>query len=343
MRIGLLTGGGDCPGLNAIIRAVVEKSISYGYEVVGVKQGWEGLLEPNIIEMNSDTVIGIIQEGGTILKTSRTNPLKEKNGVKTVLENLDNLGIDALIAIGGDDTLGVAYELYKKGCRVVGVPKTVDNDICGTDFTPGFDTAINTVMDSLEKLYTTARSHNRTIIVEVMGRHAGWIATIGGMAAGADYILIPEEPFSIKNICSHLKKRYSQGKEFSIIAVAEGAKPKEKEHLMILDKQKDAFGHVRLGGIADYLSKVIEKITGIECRHVVLGHVQRGGSPSAFDRVLGTRLGVYAVDMIKRKKFGRMAAIQRNKIVSVSLKEAIGKSNKVDDELYNIAKLFFEK
>lgn len=342
MRIGLLTGGGDCPGLNAIIRAIVEKSLSYGYEVVGIKQGWKGLLEPNIIEMDSDTVIGIIKEGGTILKTSRTNPLKEKKGLKTVMENMKNLEIDALIAIGGDDTLGVAYALYKKGCKVVGVPKTVDNDICGTDFTTGFDTAINTVMESIEKLYTTAKSHNRTIVVEVMGRHAGWIATIGGMAAGADYILIPEERFSIHDICNHLKKRYSQGNEFSIIVVAEGAKPRE-ESLSVISKQKDAFGHVRLGGIAENLSKVIEKMTGFETRHVVLGHVQRGGSPSAFDRVLGTRLGVYAVDMIKTKKFGRMASIQRNKIVSVSLKEAIGKPNKVDSELYNIAKLFFEK
>ena len=343
MRIGLLTGGGDCPGLNAIIRAAVEKSLSYGYEVVGIKQGWKGLLEPNIIEMNSETVIGIIKEGGTILKTSRTNPLKEKSGIKKVMENMKNLEIDALIAIGGDDTLGVAYQLYKKGGKVVGVPKTVDNDICGTDFTPGFDTAINTVMESIERLYTTAKSHNRTIVVEVMGRHAGWIATIAGMAAGADYIVIPEEPFSIQDICNHLKKRYSQGKEFGIVVVAEGAKPKEKESLSIMSKEKDAFGHLRLGGIAETLSKVIEKITGIETRHVVLGHVQRGGSPSAFDRVLGTRLGVYAVNMIKTKKFGRMAAIQRNKIVSVSLKEAIGKPNKVDSELYNIARLFFEK
>ncbi|MFH1850272.1 MAG: ATP-dependent 6-phosphofructokinase [archaeon] len=341
MKIGLLTGGGDCSGLNAIIRAVVRKSISLGYHVTGIRSGWQGLIDADAQPLTMNSVSGILSRGGTILKTSRTNPLKTPGGMSTVIKNLRKLRINALVAVGGDDTLGVALALYKKRVKVVGVPKTIDNDLSCTDFTTGFDTSINIVTDALDRLHSTAESHHRTMVVEVMGRHAGWIATMGGIAGGADCILVPEEPFSIKEVCRLLKKRHRRGRDFSIVVVAEGAKPAERERLIVQSKDRDPFGHVQLGGIGHILAEDIKKCTGFDTRVVVLGHVQRGGTPTAFDRVLGTRLGVKAVELIEERKFGQMVALQGNQIVSVSLEKAVGQLNKVDRELFEVARLFF--
>ena len=341
MNIGVLTGGGDCPGLNAIIRAVTRKAISCKHQVIGIKSGWEGLIKPNTMKLGLDDVSGILSKGGTILKTSRTNPCKDERDMKKVMKNLKKRKIDALIAIGGDDTLSVALELYKRGVKVVGVPKTIDNDITGTDFTTGFDTSINIVMEAIDRLHTTAESHHRTMIIEVMGRHAGWIATMGGIAGGADCIVIPEEPFNIEDICELLKKRHNRDRDFSIVVVAEGAKPIEKDSFILQSKEKDAFGHVRLGGIGHLIAHEIEKRTGYETRVTVLGHIQRGGSPMAYDRILGTRMGIKAVELVNDKMFGQMTAIQRNKIVSVDLEKAVGTSNTVDKKLYEAAELFF--
>lgn len=342
MRIGILTGGGDVPGLNPVIRAVEKKCMHEGFELVGIMEGWKGLVYPNTMEINTDDVADIVGVGGTILGSSRTNPIKMENGIKICMDNIENLGLDALIAIGGDDTLSVAHAIADKGGHVVGIPKTIDNDINGTDNTPGFDTAINIVMGSIERVMTTAQSHRRTIVVEVMGRHAGWIATLGGIAGGADYILIPEVEWSIDDVAKHLKQRYSQGKNHSIIVIAEGAKPTDINDLILKDSKTDAFGHVMLGGISEVLAKELENRTGYETRHTVLGHIQRGGAPSALDRVLGTRLGVFAVEMVQKQQWGQMAAIQRSQIVAVPLKEAIGNPYIVDKNLYDIAKLFFE-
>ncbi len=339
-RIGILTGGGDCPGLNPVIRAAVRKGLLEGFEFVGIKDGWKGLVENIATPLNIDTVSGILNKGGTILGTSRTNPYKKEGLVEKVRENFKKMGLYALIAIGGEDTLGVASKLFDDGLtNVVGVPKTIDNDLSATDYTFGFDTALNIATEAIDRLHTTAESHHRVIVVEVMGRHAGWIAVEAGIAGGADVTLIPEIPIDLNEVCEVITKRRSRGKYFSIVVVAEGAQFKEKG--MVLQKQElDAFGHVRLGGIGDILAKEIEKKTGFETRVAVLGHLQRGGSPTAFDRVLGTRLGVKAVEMIKDKKFGRMAALQGVSIVDVSLKEAVKKLKTVDLELYNVAKVF---
>ena len=292
-----------------------------------------------------NAVSGILQKGGTILGTSRTNPYQIENGEKTVFENAKKIGLDALVAIGGEDTLGVADKLAKKGFKVVGVPKTIDNDLSGTDYTFGFDTAVNIAMDAIDRIHSTAESHKRVMIVEVMGRHAGWIAMHSGMAAGADIILIPEREIILKEILDVIKSRSDRGRQFSIIAVAEGAKFSESDRengsFVLQDEKLDAFGHVRLGGIANVLADLIEKKTGIETRATILGHIQRGGSPTAYDRVLGTRFGVYAVEMIKNKKFGRMAAIHGTKIEDVPISEAVTVIKTVDDRLYNTAKVFF--
>ena len=340
-RIGILTGGGDCPGLNPVIRAVVRKALLAGYEIVGIKNGWKGLVENDTMLLDIDTVSGILPKGGTILGTSRTNPYKKEGELQKVKDNFKKIGLDALVAIGGEDTLGVASKLVKDGLtNIVGVPKTIDNDLSATDYTFGFDTALNVAMECVDRLHTTAESHHRIIVAEVMGRHAGWIAIEAGIAGGADMILIPEIPIDLDEVCSVIKKRHERGKTFSIIVVSEGAQFKDGS--MVTQEQKlDAFGHVRLGGIGEELAAQIEKRTGFETRVSVLGHIQRGGSPTAFDRVLGTRFGVKAVELIINKKFGKMVALAGTKIIDVPLEEAVKALKTVDMELYNIAKVFF--
>ncbi|MCK9430574.1 MAG: 6-phosphofructokinase [Candidatus Omnitrophica bacterium] len=340
-RIGILTGGGDCPGLNPVIRAVVRKALLEGYEIVGIKNGWKGLVENDTMPLNLDTVSGILPKGGTILGTSRTNPYKTQGDVEKVKNSFKKMGLDALVAVGGEDTLGVASKLIKDGIsNIVGVPKTIDNDLSATDYTFGFDTALNVATECIDRLHTTAESHHRIIVAEVMGRHAGWIAIEAGIAGGADVILIPEIPIDIDEVCAIIKKRHARGKTFSIVVVAEGAQFKDGD--MVTQEQKlDAFGHVRLGGIGENLAALIEKRTGFETRVSVLGHIQRGGSPTAFDRVLGTRLGVKAVELIKNKKFGRMVALAGIKIIDVPLEDAVKALKTVDMELYDIAKVFF--
>jgi len=339
MRVGILTGGGDCPGLNPVIRAVVRKAISEGYEVVGIKNGWKGILEKDTMPLDLNSVSGILPKGGTILGTSRTNPYKKENGVKKVKESFAALKLDVLVAVGGEDTLGVAAKLVKDGLSVVGVPKTIDNDLLGTDFTFGFDTAVNIAMECIDRLHTTAESHHRIMVAEIMGRHAGWIATYAGIAGGADVILIPEIPIDINEVVATLKKRHGRGKTFSIVVVSEGAQFKEGD-MVTQEKCLDEFGHVRLGGIAQQLGELIEKKTGFETRVTILGHIQRGGSPTAFDRVLGTRFGVKAVELIKEKKFGRMVSLSGNKIVDVALEEALKGLKTVDLDLYKLSQVF---
>ncbi len=345
MKIGVLTGGGDCPGLNAVIRAVVRRADGYDSRVVGVRNGWKGMLDLSITDLDTKMVSGILHIGGTIIGTSRTNPLKDPAGADKVLRNFRLLGLDALIAIGGEDTLGAASKLFDKGLPVVGVPKTIDNDLSGTDFTFGFDTAVSTATDAIDRIHTTAESHNRVMVVEVMGRHAGWIATYSGIAGGADVILIPEKPIDIDDVCDLILRRHSRGKSFSIVVVAEGAqfaaKPGADGKLIIQETKTDEFGHVRLGGISQLLAAEIEKRTKFETRFVVLGHIQRGGSPTAHDRVLATRYGVYATEMVHRGEFGKMAALQGNRIAAVPLAEATSKLKTVDMDLYAIAEGFF--
>lgn len=341
MRVGILTGGGDCPGLNAVIRAVVRKGIiHYDFEVFGIKNGWLGLIEGNIVPLDLNTISGILPRGGTILGTSRTNPFKIKGAIGKIFSQLTKFEIEAIIAVGGEDTLGVAAKLHKQGLNVVGVPKTIDNDLSYTDYTFGFDTAISIVTEALDRLHSTAEAHHRVIVVEVMGRHAGWIAVYGGLAGGADYIIIPEVPFKIDDICQSIQKRRERGKEFSIIVVAEGAQP-ENSDLITQGNETDPFGHKKLGGIGHYIGKQIEEKTGLETRVTVLGHTQRGGSPTAFDRILATRFGAAAVDLIHQRKFGFMVSLLGNKIISVPLEKAVNDIKKVDTEIYDLAKLFF--
>jgi len=339
-KVGILTGGGDCPGLNPVIRAAVRKGILEGYEFLGIKDGWKGLVENSTIPLDINSISGIINKGGTILGTSRTNPYKKEGMVQKVVENFKKMGLYALIAIGGEDTLGVASKLVSDGLpNIVGVPKTIDNDLSATDYTFGFDTALNIATEAIDRLHSTAESHHRVIVVEVMGRHAGWIAVEAGIAGGADVTLIPEVAIDLEEVCNVIKKRHSRGKTFSIIVVAEGAQFKDKGAIL-QEQELDAFGHVRLGGIGETLAGEIEKRTGCETRVSVLGHLQRGGSPTAFDRVLGTRFGVKAIELIKDKKFGRMAALQGVKILDVPLKDAVKELKTVDLELYEIAKIF---
>jgi len=340
MKIGMLTGGGDCPGLNAVIRAVVRKGIfTYGDEFVGFLEGWRGLIENKSMPLNLDAVGGILPRGGTILRTSRTNPSKRADGIERCLAALEKNEIEALIAIGGDDTLSVAQKLHERGAKVVGVPKTIDNDLGGTDYTFGFDTACNIVCEALDRVHTTAEAHNRVMVVEVMGRDAGWIALYSGIAGGADVILIPERPFDVDRVADSIRQRHERGRYFSIVVVAEGAKFSSQPGQgapILQDMGKDEFGHAKLGGIANILAREIEKRTGFETRAVVLGHIQRGGSPSAFDRVLATRYGLGAIDMVHRGEFGCMAAMRANKIVSIPLLEAIARNRTVDDETIQI-------
>ncbi len=340
MRVGVLTGGGDCPGLNAVIRATVRKGIKdYGYEFVGFRDGWRGPLEGATMPLDRAAVSGILPRGGTILGSSRTNLMKIDGGVERVKDNMAGLGVDALVAIGGEDTLGVARQLHDHGVKVVGVPKTIDNDLNATDYTFGFDTAVNIATEAIDRLHTTAESHHRALIVEVMGRHAGWIALHSGMAAGANVILIPEHPFDIHDVVTHVESRFKTNYA-PIIVVAEGAHPKEGQ-MELADGDKDAFGHVRLGGIGQRLAEEIETRTGKESRSVVLGHVQRGGTPSAFDRVLATRFGVNAIEAVHNEEFGRMVALQGTEIVGVDLSAATDKLKTVPDERYAEAEVFF--
>jgi len=342
MKVGILTGGGDCPGLNSVIRAVVRKGIEhYKYEMIGIRNGWKGLLEMNYGPLDLRSVSGILPRGGTILGTSRTNPAKIDKGFEKAKDNFIKMGLGALIAIGGEDTLGVANKLTSMNVNIIGVPKTIDNDLSATDFTFGFDTAVNIVMEALDRLHTTAESHDRVMVCEVMGRHAGWIATYGGIAGGGDVILIPEEKFDIEEVCENIKKRHARGKNFSIVVAAEGAQPKDAGDFFTASKELDSFGHVKLGGIGEALAKEIEKRTGFETRATVLGHIQRGGSPTAFDRVLGTRFGIAAIDQVKKGDFGKMVALQGNKIVVVPLEQAVAKLKTVDKDIYDIAKVFF--
>lgn len=340
MRIGVLTGGGDCPGLNAVIRAVVRKGVGvYGHEFVGFRDGWKGPLEGSTMELGIAQVRGILPRGGTILGSSRTNPFKIDGGVDRIRENLHTMDVDALIAIGGEDTLGVATRLDELGINVVGVPKTIDNDLNATDYTFGFDTALNIAMEAIDRLHTTAESHHRALIVEVMGRHAGWIALHAGLAGGANVILIPEQRFSLDKVCSYVESRF-QSQYAPIIVVAEGATPDEGTE-QTLNQELDAFGHPRLGGIGDWLGKQIEARTGKEARTTVLGHIQRGGTPTAFDRVLATRFGLHAIDAVHNANFGVMVALRGTDIITVPLAEATETLKTVSPELYAEAEVFF--
>src|SRR5246500_3146331 len=343
MKIGMLTGGGDCPGLNAVIRAVVRKgSFHYGDQFVGFMEGWRGLVEDKTMPLDLETVGGILPRGGTILRTSRTNPAKRDDGLQRCTENLKKHNCDSLIAIGGDDTLSVAKKLFDKGLKVVGVPKTIDNDLAGTDFTFGFDTAVDVATEAIDRVHTTAEAHNRVIVVEVMGRDSGWIATYSGIAGGADVILIPEVPFDIDQVAETIRQRHARGRYFSIVVAAEGARFAGGTETTG-GEQRDEFGHLRLGGIGLTVANEIEKRTGFESRSVVLGHIQRGGSPSALDRVLATRYGLGAIDMVHRGEFGQMAALRGNKIISIPLAEAIASNRKVDKEILDAATGILDK
>lgn len=339
-KIGMLTGGGDCPGLNAVIRAIVRTAKLQGWTCLGFKYGWKGIIQNTFEELTLDSISGILPRGGTILGTSRTNPYKKEGDVEKVRENIKKNNLDALIAIGGEDTLGAGHKLFKDGMPIIGVPKTIDNDLNATDYTFGYDTALNIAMECIDRLHTTAESHDRVIVAEIMGRHAGWIALESGLAGGADVILIPEVPMTADEICEAIVKRHKRGKNFSIVAVAEGFTIKG-EDLVTTKKELDAFGHVMLGGVGDRLAKLIEKKTGFETRCTVLGHIQRGGSPTAFDRVLGTRFGIKAVELAKLEKYGYMAALRGRDIVEVPLADAVGSLKTVPMELYDIAKIFF--
>jgi phosphofructokinase-like protein len=340
MRIGVLTGGGDCPGLNAVIRAVVRKGVDvYGHEFIGFRDGWKGPLEGLTMPLDIAATRGILPRGGTILGSSRTNPLKVDGGVERITANLEGLGVDALVAIGGEDTLGVATELAARGLAVVGVPKTIDNDLGATDYTFGFDTAVQIAVDAIDRLHTTAESHHRVLIVEVMGRHAGWIALHSGLAGGANVILIPERPFDIEQVCNYIEHRFAS--HYSpIVVVAEGTLPVEGT-MALAAGELDAFGHVRLGGIGQVLEKEIESRTGKEARATVLGHVQRGGTPTAFDRVLATRFGLHAIDAVHEGKSGVMVALRGTDIVRVPLHEATQELKTVPLERYEEVEVFF--
>lgn len=338
--IGLLTGGGDCPGLNAVIRAVVKTANKFDYTVIGIRNGWKGLVEGEVEPLTDFSVTGILPKGGTIIGTSRTNPFKDKEHTQQMLTNIKKFGIDALVTIGGDDTLSVAARLHEMKIPVIGIPKTIDNDISCTDYTFGFDTAVSIVTDAIDRLHTTAESHHRIMVLEVMGRHTGWIATISGIAGGADQILIPEVPFDIEEVCEGLRTRFKRGKTFSIVVVAEGAKPKNMADFVTISAKVDEFGHEQLGGIGQILGREIEKRMEVETRVTVLGHVQRGGSPTAYDRVLATRYGVHAVRELHQGNFGIMVALQGDHIVPVPITDAIHQKS-VDMDLYDMAKLFY--
>lgn len=341
MRVGVLTGGGDCPGLNAVIRAVVRKGVKeHGFEFIGFRDGWRGPLEGVTMALGIEQCRGILPRGGTILGSSRTNPFAVEGGVERIRENLAAAGVDALVAIGGEDTLGVATKLADLGVDVVGVPKTIDNDLSGTDFTFGFDTAVNVATEAIDRLHTTAESHHRVLVVEVMGRHAGWIALHAGIAGGASAVLIPEIPFDIDAVCAHVETRF-RSEYAPIIVVSEGAVPADGSGMTLASGEKDAFGHVRLGGIGDRLAHEIEQRTGKEARAVVLGHIQRGGTPTAFDRWLATRFGLQAIDAVAEGEYGVMVALRGTDIVRVPLIEGTGQLKVVSPREYAEAQVFF--
>jgi phosphofructokinase-like protein len=343
MRVGILTGGGDCPGLNAVIRAVVRKGERhYGDELVGFVDGWKGVIDGRSVPLDVAAMRVTLPKGGTVLGTSRTNPFKVEGAVERVLASLADGGIDALVAVGGEDTLGVAHRLHAEhGVALVGVPKTIDNDLSATEVTFGFNTAVQIATDAIDRLHTTAESHDRVMVVEVMGRHAGHIATYAGIAGGAAAILVPEEEFDIDEVCAALTRRHEKGRYASIVVVAEGAQPKEGS-LALKDAEVDQFGHVKLGGIANVLAEEIEVRTGFETRVTILGHVQRGGTPTAFDRVLSTRFGIAAIDAVHDGAFGQMVAVRADRIVRVPLADAVGELKLVDPELYHgVAEVFF--
>ncbi|MFE3205485.1 6-phosphofructokinase [Embleya sp. NPDC055664] len=340
MRVGVLTGGGDCPGLNAVIRAVVRKGVQdYGYEFIGFRDGWRGPLEGDTMPLDIKAVRGILPRGGTILGSSRTNPIKVDRGIERIRENLGKFEVDALVAIGGEDTLGVATRLHEHDVKVVGVPKTIDNDLNATDYTFGFDTAVNIATEAIDRLHTTAESHRRVLIVEVMGRHAGWIAIHSGMAGGANVILIPEQNFDVEEVCAWVDSRFRTNYA-PIIVVAEGAIPLAGQ-MVTKDQTLDAFGHVKLSGIGDWLASEIEKRTGHEARTTVLGHVQRGGTPTAFDRWLATRFGFHAIDAVNAGEWGRMVALRGTDVVTVPLEAATRELKTVPPALYEEAKVLF--
>ncbi len=345
MKIGVLTSGGDCPGLNAVLRGIVRKSMEYDYRIFGILNGWKGLIDESYMLLGLRETSGIIHRGGTIIGTSRFNPFLQKDGEKLLLDNIQKTDFDALICIGGEGSMHIAQQAFKAGVNVVGVPKTIDNDISGTDFTFGFDTAIGVATEAIDRLHSTAESHHRVMVVEVMGRNAGWIAVYSGIAGGADVVAIPEQKVSIQHMIDVIRNRYIRGKKFSIIVVAEGCNIDidEFKHVKIDLKnvKKDDFGRPRLGGISYYLAEEIEARSGFETRATILGHLQRGGMPTAFDRVLGTRFGVYAIEMVKAKKFGRMCALQGTSITDIPISKAIGKLKTVDPELYKVAQVFF--
>jgi 6-phosphofructokinase 1 len=344
--IGILTGGGDCPGLNAVIRAVVRKGITaYRYRFRGILKGWKGMMECDWEPLGLEEISGILPKGGTILGTSRTNPFKEEDGGEIVVDNMRRMKLDALVAIGGEDTLGVANKLASMSVPIVGVPKTIDNDLNGTDYTFGFDTAVNIVTEAIDRIHTTAESHNRVMVIEVMGRHSGWIALHAGLAGGADMILIPEQKYTIQEIVSTIRKRHERGKDFSIVVVAEGAQLVSEEggenEYVVSEGGLDEFGHVKLGGIGQLVAHAVEEGTSYETRVTVLGHLQRGGTPTAFDRVLGTRFGIAAIDLVHADDFGKMVSLQGNEIVAIPLAEAVNQLKLVDQELYDLATVFF--
>jgi phosphofructokinase-like protein len=345
-RVGVLTGGGDCPGLNAVIRAVTRRSLDRGYEVLGIRDGWRGLVDGRFQQLGAREISGILPRGGTILGTTRTNPYKSDHGARRVLSNFDEQGLTALVVIGGEDTLGVAARLFEEdGLPVVGVPKTIDNDLSATDYTFGFDTAVWIATEAIDRLHTTAESHNRVMVVEVMGRQTGWIAVMSGIAGGADVILIPEQPITVEEACGELQRRHDRGKDFSIVVVSEGYEltyaSGETRRAEQTASASDEFGHVRLGGVGDVLAKEIEERTGYETRVTVLGHVQRGGSPTPRDRVLATRYGLKAADLVHAEEFGQMAALRGDAVVAVSLAEAVAELKTVPPEWYEVAKAFF--
>src|SRR5215467_14844980 len=344
MKIGILTGGGDCPGLNAVIRAIVRKGVFYyNDEFVGFLEGWRGVLENLMRPLDLDAVAGILPRGGTILRTSRTNPAAKERGLERCMENIKNQGLEALIAIGGDDTQSVSEKLFELGVKLVGVPKTIDNDLSGTDFCFGFDTAVSIATEAIDRVHTTAEAHNRVIVVEVMGREAGWIALYSGVAGGADVILIPERPVDIGEVADTLKRRHDRGRYFSIVVVAEGAKLDQGASLSQEGAKKDEFGHVRLGGIGNVLATEIERRTGFETRAVILGHTLRGGTPTAFDRMLATRYGVAAIDLVHKGSFGRMVALKGSEITSVPISDAIAKNRVVPQEMMDVAQSLLDQ
>ncbi len=342
MKIGILTGGGDCPGLNAAIRAIVRCASADHVETLGIRNGWLGLVEDDLVELTRTSVIGILPRGGTILGTSRFNPTKDAQCIKTLKDNCAKRELAGLIAVGGEGTLSAARDLWRDHqIRVVGIPKTIDNDINGTDFTFGFDTAVSIVTDAIDRLHSTAESHHRVMVVEVMGRHTGWIAAYGGIAGGADVVLVPEHPFRISRVCELLSHRKKEGRAFSIVVVAEDAHPHEDEPFLTNEQCEVIYRHNRLGGIGEALAFEIERCTDIQTRVTKLGYVQRGGSPTAFDRILATRFGIRAYELVRAEQWGEMVGVRGNKIISVPLSDAVGELKRLDEDIYKVAEVFF--